>query len=85
MHKKPYSFSCDVWSAGAVLFAMLLHKLPFKTREQTINNEELDFNKFEGRVLSIQVRDLISGMLIKNPAKRLTIEMVLEHPWLQDY
>ncbi|TVT99338.1 hypothetical protein EJB05_55338, partial [Eragrostis curvula] len=32
--------------------------------------------------LSDQARDLISGMLIVNPDKRMTMDKVMEHPWL---
>ena len=67
--KKPYSFHCDVWSAGAVLYAMLVHRLPFKTEELTCDENDLDFDLVEGSdCLSREVKDLISGMLLKGPA-----------------
>jgi serine/threonine protein kinase len=30
---------------------------------------------------SDQAKDLIEGMLNKDPAKRMTAQMVLDHPW----
>ena len=37
--------------------------------------------KFDANSISDELEDLISGMLEKNPSKRMTIENVLQHPW----
>ena len=34
--------------------------------------------------ISAQAKDLLKGLLNKNPEKRLTCEQILSHPWLKD-
>ena len=58
-----------------MLYAMLVHKLPFKTDDLVCDDNELDFYQVdESNHLSREAKDLISGMLLKDPAQRLTIE-----------
>ena len=35
--------------------------------------------------ISDEARDLLNGLLNKNPKKRITIEEILNHPWLNDF
>ena len=53
------------------------------------NNIELQYsiiNKEPKKVekISDEARDLLKGLLNKNPKRRLTIEQILNHPWLMD-
>ena len=83
-----YSFSCDIWSIGALMSVLLSAKLPFwdddrKDRKRRVCTEPLNLeaNSFMSR-LSDDAKDLITGMLQKEPSERLTIEQVLAHDWL---
>ena len=76
-------YECDVWSAGVTLYYMVGGIQPFKAN----NIKDLQkiilsgrYNKLEG--VSPQINDLIDGMLQVDPKKRLTINQVLNHPWL---
>lgn len=85
---KPYSFSCDVWSIGALMHVLLSAKLPFfdedrKERKRRVCNEPLDLEEDQYLAdLSAPAKSLLSGMLTKEPAKRLTVEQILAHEWL---
>ena len=35
--------------------------------------------------LSSEVKDLLTNLLVKDPAKRLPLEEVLKHPWITKY
>ena len=46
--------------------------------------EVLDFSSdYFLQNLSIEAKQLLSGMLCKDASQRLTVSQVLAHPWLQ--
>ena len=85
---KAYNFSCDIWSIGALMTVLLSAKLPFfeedrKERKRRVCTEPLDLEACEYMSsLSQPAKDLVTGMLTKDPAQRLTIEQILAHEWL---
>ena len=85
---KPYSFSCDIWSIGALMNVLLSAKLPFfeedrKERKRRVCTEPLNLkaDAFLARI-SEPAKDILTGMLTKDPSERLTIEQILAHEWL---
>ena len=75
-----------MWSAGVVLFAMLYGNVPFKgadmkdLHKQIIDaNYELKDDISTGKrllllkLIILEARDLIKGLLERNPNKRLTV------------
>lgn len=53
-----------------------------KTR---IRSGQYDFPKAEWKDVSQDAKDLIKGMLCTDPAKRLTIEQVMQNRWIAKY
>jgi [calcium/calmodulin-dependent protein kinase] kinase len=78
-------FSCDIWSAGVVLFSMVYGSVPFKASNMNELHTIIRDAKFtlEPEV-SKDVRDLLKRMLEKNPEKRIKVPDILNHPWLTD-
>ena len=89
-------FPVDIWSAGISLYIMLSGALPFSIKNENdsffdgknninklalknviINNEPKGIEK-----ISDNARDLLHGLLNKDPNKRLTCDEILKHPWL---
>lgn len=78
-----YNMSCDIWSCGVVLFAMVCGYLPFNDENmnrfaQKIMYQEVSFPAH----LSQNLKDLLKKMLTKDFHKRITIKEILNHPWV---
>ena len=80
-----YGFAVDIWSAGVVLYAMLYGTVPFKATNMTELQKLILKAKYTLKEdISPESRELLKGLMEKDPAKRLTIAQILEHPWLAD-
>ncbi|XP_048777484.2 serine/threonine-protein kinase DCLK1-like isoform X2 [Ostrea edulis] len=84
-----YDFKVDIWAAGVILYILLCGFPPFASPHD--DQEELFDQIAEGRYeftspywddVSESAMELISYMLIVEPADRLSAMDVLEHPWV---
>lgn len=80
LETRSYGLPFDIWSLGALMYALFSFTIPFfdeddESRERRVCNEPLSLEtKREFDYASDEAKDLINGMLEKNPDKRLTIE-----------
>ena len=89
-NKKLYDArAVDVWAMGVMLYLMVAGVYPFEDPENPDNVACTLQNVRDGRIrplpagVSHQCADLIARMLHKKSAKRLTLDQVLEHPWIK--
>jgi serine/threonine protein kinase len=84
-------FSADIWSTGVMLFIMVTGAPPFERpddadpRFQMIARGRLSdmLDSWGMFHVSASVRDLLIRMLVvDNPAKRLTVNQIAQHPWM---
>ena len=73
----------DLWSSGIVLYAMVCGYLPFEDK----NNDKLYKKILNGKFelpsrLSNDCKDLIKKILTVNPKKRIGIDGIKKHPFL---
>lgn len=85
--KGSYDQSCDIWSAGVMLYILLSGVPPFygNTDADILDSVRqgvytFDIPEFQG--VSNHPKDLIKKMITK-PEKRLTAQQVLEHEWMK--
>ncbi|XP_066359065.1 calcium-dependent protein kinase 29-like isoform X2 [Miscanthus floridulus] len=87
--KRNYGQEVDIWSAGVILYILLCGVPPFwaETDEgiaQAIIRSNLDFQREPWPKVSENAKDLVRKMLDPSPYSRLTVQQVLEHPWIQN-
>ena len=86
---KNYSYQCDIWSAGVILYILLSGYPPFSgsnTAETLTKVKEgaFHFNFNEWTYVSQEGKELIIKMLKKNPSERINAQEVLDDPWLKE-
>jgi serine/threonine protein kinase len=79
---KRYTTSADIWSCGIVLFALTAGFLPFfdsipQNNLWKICTSPLNLPPF----ISLQLADLLSHMLSKDPEQRISLAGIINHPW----
>lgn len=88
IQRKPYDFAVDVWSFGVIAFVLLCGYPPFYSDKQQevyrrITECEYQFESPHWDLISVDAKDLISKLLVLDPAARPTIEEVMKHEWMQ--
>lgn len=85
--KEGYSKPCDMWSIGVITYILLCGYEPFYDENERIIYKKILKNDFEFDSpywddVGQNAKDLISKLLVLNPAKRLTAAQALRHPWV---
>uniref|UniRef100_A0A7N0V5M2 non-specific serine/threonine protein kinase n=1 Tax=Kalanchoe fedtschenkoi TaxID=63787 RepID=A0A7N0V5M2_KALFE len=75
--------AADTWAVGVTLYCMIMGQYPFlgdslqDTYDKIVNNPLVLRDD-----LNPNLKDLIEGLLCKDPKERLTLKDVAEHPWV---
>ena len=78
--------SCDIWSAGVLLYFLISTEPPFRKKGdsniyENIRNIKYSFPSVKWKNISEEAKDLIKQMLLPE-GKRISISEILSHPWI---
>lgn len=84
--KKNYNEKCDTWSAGIVLYILLVGGVPFWGKTDAEMYKKIRTGKFDSKKTkfinsSLEIQDLITRLLEANIENRLSASEALLHPW----
>jgi serine/threonine protein kinase len=81
---KGYKESADIWSLGIVIYNLVYNKFPFtgnnfkKIYNNILNGKYLIYDQEN---ISLELIDLINGILKVDPEKRYNWEQIINHPF----
>jgi len=89
-HEK-YDFTCDIWSAGVIVFILLGGYPPFQAKDEDdrdalfeiIKKGKFKFHDKFWKSISPEAKDMIKNMLTVDVYQRMTADQLLKHKWLQ--
>jgi serine/threonine protein kinase len=83
--EQPYDNASDLWSLGVILFELYVGQPPFYTNSiySLINHIVKDPVKYPNDI-SKDFKSFLSGLLQKNPQKRLNWPLLAQHPFVAE-
>ena len=91
LQEKPYDFKVDLFAIGIISYLLLAGFLPFddENSEKEIARQTVyDPTPYPKKIwdkISSEAKMFVDNLLDKNPDKRMNLEEVLKHPWLNKY
>ena len=84
-----YSYECDIWAMGILMYFLLSGKVPFDGFNQndifnSIKNKKISFDDEIWNNISLDAKNLIKCLLIKDKNKRININQILESSWVKN-
>ncbi|KDO32496.1 CAMK protein kinase [Saprolegnia parasitica CBS 223.65] len=83
MGGKGYGTQADMWSIGVVLYVVLSGYAPMFGPAEGSTDVVVQFSEDVWNTTSLGAKQLIMGLLVRNPDKRMTATEAMLHPWLR--
>ncbi|CAM8891873.1 unnamed protein product [Rhodiola kirilowii] len=88
VENRDHDYTVDNWTLGILCYEFLYGCPPFEANSQddTFRRiKRIDLTFPQTPPVSAEAKDLISGLLVKDSSKRLSLHKILEHPWIVKY
>ncbi|KAJ8748916.1 hypothetical protein K2173_013351 [Erythroxylum novogranatense] len=85
VENKAHDYAVDNWTLGILCYEFLYGAPPFEAESQSDTFKrimKLDLTFPSTPSVSAEAKTLISQLLVKDPSKRLSLQKILEHPWI---
>ncbi|XP_057768306.1 serine/threonine-protein kinase Aurora-3-like [Salvia miltiorrhiza] len=85
VENKAHDYSVDNWTLGVLCYEFLYGVPPFEAESQRDTFKRIlkvDLTFPSTPEVSEEAKDLISKLLVKESSKRLSLEKIMEHPWI---
>ncbi|XP_052825204.1 twitchin isoform X2 [Octopus bimaculoides] len=86
--REAVGFYTDMWAVGVLAYVLLSGLSPFAGEDdletlQNVKRCDWDFDEEAFSNVSAEAKDFIKRLLLRNPAKRLTVHEAIDHAWLK--
>ncbi|XP_077231809.1 serine/threonine-protein kinase Aurora-3-like isoform X2 [Tasmannia lanceolata] len=85
VENKAHDYTVDNWTLGILCYELLYGVPPFETESQVNTCKRIikvDLNFPSTPHVSAEGKDLIRKLLVKDALKRLSLQRIVEHPWI---
>ncbi|XP_028754888.1 serine/threonine-protein kinase Aurora-3-like [Neltuma alba] len=85
VENKEHDFSVDNWTLGILCYEFLYGSPPFEAESQVDTFKrimKIDLNFPSTPTVSSEAKNLISRLLVKDSTRRLSLQKIMEHPWI---
>ncbi|MCL7033394.1 hypothetical protein MKW94_021915 [Papaver nudicaule] len=85
VENKGHDYTVDTWTMGILCYEFLFGVPPFEaeTQKETFERiKKLDYSFPPTPHVSVEAKNLVRLLLVKDPSKRLPLTKILVHPWI---
>lgn len=85
VENKAHDYAVDNWTLGVLCYEFLYGVPPFEAESQTDTFRRImkvDLSFPSSPIVSEDAKTLIRLLLVKDSSKRLSLDKILEHPWI---
>ena len=83
--KVGHSYEVDVWSLGVIIYTLLIGKPPFETPDVKTTYKKIKMGSYsfpDHVTISDSAKGLITRILNLDPARRPTLDEIMQHPFM---